>query len=79
MVLLNAYVKTFNSVVIRRNLFGFSATRNIMTDYDQYCLKLTQEKDYENYLIGLLYAKEYRSLFYAIRAFNIEVLFFCIL
>ena len=49
-------------------------TRSIATtDYDQYCLKLTKEKDYENYLIGLLYAKEYRALFFAVRAFNIEV------
>jgi hypothetical protein len=72
MVLLNATTKSFNFIV-RRRQFGFSIARNIMTDYDQYCLKLTKEKDYENYLIGLLYAKEYRSLFYAIRAFNIEV------
>lgn len=72
MVLLIASSKSFNFIV-RRKLIGFSLARNITTDYDQYCLKLTKEKDYENYLIGLLYAKEYRSLFYAIRAFNIEV------
>ena len=59
--------------VVRPKVVVLAFPRSFTTDYDQYCLKLTKEKDYENYLIGLLYAKEFRSLFYAIRAFNIEV------
>ena len=67
MILIQKYTKlvSFSSRVKRL----FSS----VSDSDKYCLKLTKEKDYENYLVGLLFASEYRGLFFAVRAFNIEV------
>mmetsp|Transcript_2292 Transcript_2292/g.3127 ORF Transcript_2292/g.3127 Transcript_2292/m.3127 type:complete len:322 (-) Transcript_2292:23-988(-) len=41
--------------------------------YDDYCISLTRTKDYENYLIGLLVPRDYKSVFFAVKAFNIEI------
>lgn len=38
-----------------------------------YCMELVQESDYDSYLCGLLYPKEARRSFFAIRAFNCEI------
>jgi NADH dehydrogenase [ubiquinone] 1 alpha subcomplex assembly factor 6 len=42
-------------------------------EFDLYCLNLVKSRDYENYLCGLLYPKFVQGLFFAIRAFNVEI------
>lgn len=39
----------------------------------KYCLDLVKTNDYESYLIGLMFPREYRRMYYAIRSFNIEI------
>lgn len=42
-------------------------------DFDSYCSTIVKNKDFESYLTGLLFPSHYRDVFFAIRAFNVEV------
>ena len=39
----------------------------------KYCVDLVRTHDFDNYLAGLLFPVKYRTAFYALRAFNIEI------
>lgn len=38
-----------------------------------YCVELVYQKDHDSYLAGLLFPKEHRAAYYAIKAFNVEM------
>ncbi len=38
-----------------------------------YCVDLVHRNDYESYLAGLLFPKEHRAAYFAIKAFNVEM------
>jgi NADH dehydrogenase [ubiquinone] 1 alpha subcomplex assembly factor 6 len=42
-------------------------------DIDKYCMENVKSHDYESFLGGLLFPKEYRGLYFAIHAFNVEI------
>lgn len=41
--------------------------------WDGYCVEIVRKHDYESFLSGLLIPKEYRSAYFAINAFNVEI------
>jgi len=47
--------------------------KSITTDTSAYCIDLVKKHDYESYLIGLLFPKQHRAAYFAIKAFNVEV------
>ena len=61
----------------KRALHFFPTSRSCsylsLNNADDYCINLVKTHDYENYLIGLLVPPEKRGVYYAIRAFNIEI------
>ena len=38
-----------------------------------YCVDLVKQQDFDNYLVGLIIPIEFRNLFFAFRAFNVEI------
>jgi NADH dehydrogenase [ubiquinone] 1 alpha subcomplex assembly factor 6 len=42
-------------------------------DIDKYCMENVKSHDYESFLGGLLFPKEYRGLYFALHAFNVEI------
>jgi NADH dehydrogenase [ubiquinone] 1 alpha subcomplex assembly factor 6 len=40
---------------------------------DAYCLELVKTHDYESFVSGLLVPKQHRGIYYALRAFNVEM------
>lgn len=39
----------------------------------KYCINLVKEHDYENYLVGSLLPQKYREVYFAVRAYHVEI------
>lgn len=49
------------------------STNSYLEQADSYCLELVRKHDYESFLAGLLIPKQHRNVYFAIRAFNVEI------
>ena len=63
------FCQTFRSNVRWKS----GATIGQKAEFDAYCLELVRSHDHEHYLSGLLMPKEYRGVYFAIHAFNVEI------
>lgn len=51
----------------------FASSDHSSTTSSSYCIDLVKKSDYESYLIGLLFPKQHRRAYFAIKAFNVEI------
>lgn len=60
---------------IRNTLKIASSRRHFTskTDFDKYCFDSVKSHDRESYLLGLIFPKQYRGVYFAIHAYNIEI------
>ncbi len=61
-------------LLTRANLTrNFASSDHASTTSSSYCIDLVKKHDYESYLIGLLFPKQHRRAYFAIKAFNVEI------
>lgn len=51
----------------------FSQQADTKKQFDAYCFNSVRSADYESFLFGLMCPKQYREVFFAVHAFNIEI------
>lgn len=56
-----------------RSLYSSGAGSRSIDEIDGYCFDLVKRHDYESFLSGLLVPKKYRGVYFALRAFNVEI------
>ena len=62
-----------NALPLHSQLRRFSSADATTTSTSTYCIDLVKKHDYESYLIGLLFPKQHRAAYFAIKAFNVEI------
>lgn len=43
------------------------------SEFDNYCMNNVRDNDHSRFVAGLLFPKEYRGVYYALHAFNVEI------
>eukprot|EP01038_Epipyxis_sp_PR26KG_P008493 gene8493-11479_t len=55
--------------ILRTSLNHISSSSH----FDSYCMNTVKERNHDAFIAGLLVAKQYRPVYFAIRAFNVEI------